>query len=88
MLAIQSLLSYVALLLETNLVPIGAAMTMLTGLGAAISMGIMTGKAVEAIARQPEAAGKVRASLMLGLAFAEMTSLLAFVIAIFIVNGG
>lgn len=44
-------------------------------------MGIATGKAVEAIARQPEAEGKIRSTLMLGLAFAETTALYGLVIA-------
>ena len=89
LLAIQSIAAYLSLMLEAeavpvNLVPIGAALTMLVAIGAGLSMGLMTSKAVEAIARQPEAGGKIRAALMLGLAFTEMTALLAFVIAMFI----
>lgn len=46
-------------------VAIGAAIAVLAGLGAGIGIGIATGKAVEAIARQPEAAGEIRTSLLL-----------------------
>jgi F-type H+-transporting ATPase subunit c len=81
LLAIQSLLSAVSLLLE-SFGPIGAGIAALTGLGAGIGMGIATGKAVEGIARQPEATGKIRTVLLIGLAFAETTALYGFVIAI------
>ena len=50
-------------------------------LGAGIGMGIATGKAADAIARQPEASGKIN-SLLIGLAFAETTAIYGFVIAI------
>jgi F-type H+-transporting ATPase subunit c len=54
----------------------------LTGLGAGIGMGIATGKAADAIARQPEASGKINSLLLIGLAFAETTAIYGFVIAI------
>ncbi len=60
---------------------LGAAIAVLSGIGAGVGMGIATGKAVEAIARQPEAEGKIRSTLMLGLAFAETTALYGLVIA-------
>ena len=37
------------------LVAIGAAIAVFTGIGAGVGIGIATGKATEAIARQPEA---------------------------------
>ena len=37
------------------LIAIGAAIAVLTGIGAGIGIGLATSKAVEAIARQPEA---------------------------------
>ncbi len=63
---------------------IGAGIAVLTGFGAGIGMGIATSKACEAIARQPEASGKVQSSLLLGLALAESTAIYGFVIAILI----
>ena len=39
----------------STLVAIGAAIAVLTGIGAGIGIGLATSKAVEAIARQPEA---------------------------------
>lgn len=64
---------------------IGAALAVFTGVGAGIGMGIATGKAVEAIARQPEAESKIRTTLLLGLAFAETTAIYGLLIAILIV---
>ncbi len=64
---------------------IGAAIAAFTGIGAGIGMGIATGKAVESIARQPEAEGKIRTTLMLGLAFAETTAIYGLLIAILMV---
>ena len=63
-------------------VAIGAAVAVLAGLGAGIGIGIATGKAVEAIARQPEAAGDIRTSLLLGCALAEATAVYGLVVSI------
>ena len=41
------------------LVAIGAAVAVLTGLGAGLGISLATGKAVDAIARQPEAESKI-----------------------------
>ncbi len=41
------------------MIAIGAGIAVLTGLGAGIGIGIATGHGVEAIARQPEASGKI-----------------------------
>ena len=43
----------------STLIAIGAAIAVFTGIGAGIGIGHATGKAVEAIARQPEAEGKI-----------------------------
>jgi F-type H+-transporting ATPase subunit c len=70
---------------ESNLGPVGAGIAVFTGLGAGIGMGFATGKAVEAVARQPEAAGKIRTILLLGLAFAETTAIYGVFIGILLV---
>ena len=61
---------------------IGAGLAILTALGAGLGMGIATGKATEAVARQPEASGKINAILLLGCALAEYTAIYAFVVAL------
>ena len=69
----------------TSLIAIGAAIAVLTGIGAGIGIGIATSKAVEAIARQPEAEGKISKTLLLGCALAEATAIYGFIIGILIV---
>ncbi|HNY16900.1 MAG TPA: ATP synthase F0 subunit C [Treponemataceae bacterium] len=63
------------------MIAIGAAMAVLTGVGAGIGIGLATGKAVDAIARQPEASGKIQSVFLLGIALAEATAIYGFVIA-------
>ena len=67
------------------LVAIGAGIAVLTGIGAGIGIGMATSKAVEAIARQPEAESKISKSLLLGCALAEATAISGFVIGLLIV---
>lgn len=68
-----------------GLAAIGAGIAAFTGLGAGIGMGIATGKAVEGIARQPEAEKKIRNTLLLGLALAETTAIYGVFIALLII---
>lgn len=67
------------------LVAIGAAVAVLTGLGAGLGISLATGKAVDAIARQPEAESKISKALLLGCALAEATAIYGFVIGLLIV---
>ncbi len=48
-------------------------------LGPGIGLGILIGKTVEGMARQPEAAGMLRATMFLGVAFVEVLALLGLV---------
>lgn len=68
-----------------TIIAIGAGIAVLTGIGAGVGIGIATSKAVDAIARQPEAYGKIRTSLLLGCALAEATAIYGFIIALLIV---
>lgn len=65
-----------------SFVPIGIGLCMLACMGAGLSMGLATGKAAEAVARQPEASGKINAILLLGLALTESTAIYGFVTAL------
>lgn len=56
-------------------------------IGPGIAQGIATSKAVEGVARQPEASGKIMTILILGLAFIESLVLYALVIALIIIFG-
>ena len=66
------------------MVAIGAAIAAFTGIGAGIGIGIATSKAVDAVARQPEADGKIMKLLILGCALAEATAIYGFVVSIMI----
>ena len=68
-----------------SIIAIGAGIAVLTGIGAGIGIGLATSKAVEAIARQPEAESKISKSLLLGCALAEATAIYGFVIGLLIV---
>ena len=52
---------------------------------AALAQGIATGKAVESIARQPEAKGSINQVLIVGLAFMESLALYGMLIAIILI---
>ena len=64
---------------------IGAGLAVIAALGAGVGIGIATGKAVEAIARQPEALGDIRSTLLIGAALAEATAVYGFVVAVLII---
>ncbi len=68
--------------MELGLLPIGIALCLLSCAGAGISMGLATGKAADAVARQPEASGKINSILLLGLALTESTAIYGFVTAL------
>lgn len=53
--------------------------------GGAVAMGLATAKSTESIARQPEAEGKVRTTLMLGLVFIETAIIYALLVVILII---
>ena len=67
------------------LVAIGAAVAVLTGLGAGLGISLATGTAVDAIARQPEAESKISKNLILGCALAEATAIYGFIIGLLII---
>ena len=51
----------------------------------AIAMGMAIAKSVDGISRQPEAEGKIRTTLMLGLVFVETAVIYALIVAILII---
>ena len=54
-------------------------------LGGALAMGIAVGKSSEAIARQPEANGQIRTTMMMGLVFIETVIIYALIVASLII---
>ena len=55
------------------------------GIAAAGGMGLATAKSAEGIARQPEAEGKIRTMMMLGLVFIETAIIYALLVVILII---
>jgi F-type H+-transporting ATPase subunit c len=53
----------------------------LGALGTGIGQGITSGKAVEAMARQPEMVGTLQVNMIIGLAFIESLCIYALVVA-------
>lgn len=53
-------------------------------IGPAIAIGMLGGKAMEAIGRNPEAADKIKGAMILAIAFAEAIAIYALVVALII----
>ena len=70
---------------ETVAFAFAAAMAVFVGVSAGIGMAVATSKAIDSIARQPEAESKIRTTLLLGLAFIETTAIYGLLIAILLV---
>lgn len=61
------------------------AIALVMGIGSiapALAIGILVGKGLEAIGRNPEAAGKIQTNMVLGMAFAEAIAIYALVVAL------
>ena len=70
----------------TSMKAIAAAVTIgLASVAGAFAMGMAISKASEGISRQPEAAGEIRSSMMLGLVFIETAIIYALIVAILII---
>ncbi len=61
---------------------IGAGLAMIAGIGPGIGEGYAAGKAVEAVARQPESQGIVTKTMLIGCAVAETTGIYGLFIAL------
>ena len=64
---------------------IGAGIAVIAGAGCGIGQGYAAGKAVEAVARQPEAAGLITQNLVLGVAIAETNGIYGLVVALILI---
>jgi F-type H+-transporting ATPase subunit c len=68
---------------KSNAAASGAGMAYgLAAIGPGIGIGYLVGQAVQAMARQPEAAGQVQTTMFLGIAFTEALALIGFVVFI------
>lgn len=57
----------------------------LAALGGALGMGIAISKSAEGIARQPEASGNIRSTMMLGLVFIETVVIYALIVSVLLI---
>ena len=72
--------------MTSGLIAIAAAIAIaLSTLGPAIAQGLTASKAMEAIARQPEAAGDIRSTLILSLGLMEALTIYGLLIAFMLV---
>ena len=60
---------------------LAAAIAMLPAGLSGLAQGLATGKAVEAVGRQPEAAGEVRSTMIIGLALTETSGIYGLIVA-------
>ena len=56
----------------------------LGAIGPALAIGHLAGKALEAMGRNPEAAGKIQSAMILAIAFTEAIAVYALVVALII----
>ncbi|MFZ8227072.1 ATP synthase F0 subunit C [Mycoplasmopsis bovis] len=68
--------------MEKGLIAIGIGISMISGLGVGLGQGLATGKAAEAVGRNPEAASKIRTMMLVGQAVSESAAIYALVISI------
>ena len=69
----------------SDLAPLAAALAIgLGAIGPGIGIGMLAGKAMEAIGRNPEAAPKIQTAMILAIAFAEAIAIYALVVALII----
>lgn len=74
--------------IETGLKAVGAGLAMIGALGPGIGIGLLVQGALQAIGRNPEAAGEIRTNMILGIVFAEAIAIYALVVALLLVFVG
>lgn len=64
---------------------IGAGIAVLSGVGAGLGIGVVSGMTVQSIARQPEAMGKFTGIFFIGVALAESTAIYGLVVSLLLI---
>ncbi len=78
-------LPFLEILTDNGAKAVGAAIAMGIGsIGPALGIGMLVGKAMEALGRNPEARGAVQTNMIRGVAFAEAIGIYALLTAIII----
>ncbi|WP_142413239.1 ATP synthase F0 subunit C [Hathewaya massiliensis] len=68
-----------------GMIALAAGISSLACIGGGIGTGNATGKAVESIARQPEASNKIMTALIIGGALSEATAIYGLLVAILLI---
>ena len=71
--------------ISTGLIAIGAGLAVMTGMMTGIGEGFVAGKAVEAIGKNPEAEGKIRSTMILGIDLSETCAIYGLLVAILLI---
>lgn len=67
---------------NTGLIAIAAAIAVCAGAFTGIGEGLVAAKAVEAIGRNPEAEGKIRTTMILGIALTETVAIYGLLVSL------
>ncbi len=70
--------------IDTGLQAVGAGLAMIGALGPGIGIGLLVQGALQAIGRNPDAAGQIQANMILGIVFAEAVAIYALVVSLII----
>ncbi|KXK22752.1 MAG: ATP synthase F0 subunit C [Chloroflexi bacterium OLB15] len=70
--------------IEIGLQAVGAGLAMIGALGPGIGIGLLVQGALQAIGRNPDAAGQIQTNMILGIVFAEAVAIYALVVALII----
>lgn len=70
--------------LEIGLQALGAGIAMLGAVGPGIGIGMLVNGALQAIGRNPDAAGQVQTNMILGIVFTEAVAIYCLVVALII----
>lgn len=68
--------------MERGLIAIGAGIAVMTGMFTGIGEGLVGAHAVDAIGKNPEQEGKIRSTMILGIALAETCAIYGLLVAI------
>lgn len=72
-------------LISKGLVAVGAGLAMFGASGVGAGQGVATGKAAEAVGRNPEVEAKIRTTLIMGMAITESSALYSLIISILLI---
>jgi F-type H+-transporting ATPase subunit c len=70
--------------LEIGLQALGAGIAMLGAVGPGIGIGMLVNGALQAIGRNPDAAGQVQTNMILGIVFTEAVAIYCLVVALIV----